>query len=85
MNGPHLDFTNVDSTAPAQEFVLAARTETVEGPVRYATRAAKFFNVNKLTLYFTRSQAAAFTAINFIGFEGEFSQVREERKRGAVF
>lgn len=73
MNAPKLDFTNVDSIQPTQEFELS---ESAEGPVQYNFRAAKFFNVNSLTLFFEKSHGSNRTEINFIGFQGEFSQVK---------
>lgn len=78
-----IDFTNVNSVAPNQEFSLLSSIYdnsddvTVDGPIRYSTRAAKFFNVNSLTLLFEKSNSndSSLIEINYLGFEGEFSQV----------
>ena len=72
MNAPNLDFTNVDSIAPTQEFDLS---EFTDGPVQYNFKSAKFYNVSSLTLFFEKSHGSTITEINFIGFQGEFSQV----------
>lgn len=78
VNAPMIDFTNVDSIAPSQEFVLSMDPNLEfedQGPVRFPTRAAKFFNVNTLTLLFEKPVNGDCSEIDFIGFEGEFSQV----------
>ena len=67
-----IDFTNVNSIPATQEFNL---NDNADGPIRYSTRAAKFFNVNNLTLLFEKSNGSSFIEINYIGFEGEFVQV----------
>ena len=75
VNAPHIDFTSMDSVPIAQEFNLTS-TSVESLPVRYATRAAKFFNVNNLTLLFEGARDGGnWIELNFLGFEGEFSQV----------
>ena len=78
VNAPMIDFTNVDSITPSQEFLLSIDQTKIDdiGPVRFPTRAAKFFNVNTLTLLFEKPVSGDCTEIDFIGFEGEFSQVK---------
>ena len=77
VNTPNVDFTNVNSLPIAQEFNLLPTDATSDLlPVRYATRAAKFFNVNNLTLLLEGAQDGGnFIELDFLGFEGEFSQV----------
>lgn len=77
VNTPNVDFTNVNSLPIAQEFnLLPAAAVSDLLPVRYATRAAKFFNVNNLTLLLEGAQDGGnFIELDFLGFEGEFSQV----------
>jgi hypothetical protein len=76
-NAPSVDFGSIEILPVSQEFSLCAASSVEEGPVRYATRAAKFFNVNNLVLLFEKAQdGGASVELNFIGFEGEFSQSR---------
>lgn len=71
-----IDFTNVNSIPATQEFnLISLENENADGPIRYSTRAAKFFNVNNLTLLFEKSNGSPFIEINYLGFEGEFVQV----------
>lgn len=71
----NVDFTNVNSIPIAQEFTLLPTESQL--PIRYATRAAKFFNVNKLTILLEGAvDGGKFIELNFLGFEGEFSQVK---------
>lgn len=78
VNAPHIDFTNVDGMSPTQEFDLSQ--QATDGPVQYNLKSAKFFNVNSLTLFFEKSHGSPTTEINFIGFQGEFSQVQLSKK-----
>lgn len=74
VNAPNVDFTGVNSLPFAQEFILLSSTDSL--PIRYATRAAKFFNVNRLTLLIEgAADGGKFIELNYLGFEGEFSQV----------
>ena len=76
VNTPNVDFTNVNSLQIAQEFSLLPADASDRLPVRYATRAAKFFNVNNLTLLLEGAQDGGnFIELDYLGFEGEFSQV----------
>ena len=79
VNGPNVDFTNVNSLPIAQEFNLVAPDDLTSLPLRYSTRAAKFFNVNSLTLLIEGAADGngKFIELNFLGFEGEFSQVNQ--------
>jgi hypothetical protein len=68
----------VDTLPIAQEFNLStATTDSNSLPLRYSTRAAKFFNVNSLTLLIEGAADGngKFIELNYLGFEGEFSQV----------
>lgn len=81
VNCPNIDFTNVDSVQLAQEFNIASVNDETY-PIRYATRAAKFFNVNNLTLLLEGAQDGGNRIeLNFLGFEGEFSQVRTNQPK----
>lgn len=79
MNAPNVDFSGVDSLPVAQEFVLLPSNDSL--PIRYATRAAKFFNVNTLTLLLEGAvDGGSFIELNYLGFEGEFSQVKQRQE-----
>lgn len=76
MNAGNVDFTNVDALPVAQEFALLPGTDDSCSPLRYSTRAAKFFNVNSLTLLIEGAvDGGKMIEIDYLGFEGEFSQV----------
>lgn len=78
VNGPNVDFTNVNSLQISQEFnLLTPDHDSINLPLRYSTRAAKFFNVNSLTLLIENAADGngKFIELNYLGFEGEFSQV----------
>ena len=63
----------------AQEFTLLSDSDTDAAyPLRHSTRAAKFFNVNTLTLLIEgAADGGKRIEIDYLGFEGEFSQVNE--------
>lgn len=77
VNSPNVDFTNVDNLPIAQEFNIASETDLTNNrfPSSFPTRAAKFFNVNNLTLLLEGNRDREWIEINYLGFEGEFSQV----------
>lgn len=77
-NTTNVDFTNIDSIPVTQEFLLLPCADD-SLPLRYSTRAAKFFNVNNLTLLIEgASDCGNQVEIDYLGFEGEFSQVKSE-------
>lgn len=78
VNCPSIDFTNVDSVPLAQEFNITGVNDAETYPIRYTTRAAKFFNVNNLTLLLEGARDGGNKIeLSYLGFEGEFSQVKK--------
>ncbi len=77
VNLSNVDFTSVDGLPVSQEFVLSHTDDSL--PLRYSTRAAKFFNVNALTLLLEgAADGGNQIEIDYLGFEGEFSQVNNK-------
>nr|XP_054772005.1 PITH domain-containing protein 1-like [Lytechinus pictus] len=44
------------------------------GDLEYATKAARFFNVNHLSIHFSKNFGADTSKIYYIGLKGEFSE-----------
>ncbi|XP_063968134.1 PITH domain-containing protein 1-like [Lytechinus pictus] len=69
-NQPHMTFDDVQSE-PDQMFEMH-RDST--GDLEYATKAARFFNVNHLSIHFSKNFGADTSKIYYIGLKGEFSE-----------
>eukprot|EP00050_Salpingoeca_kvevrii_P022216 m.123028 g.123028 ORF g.123028 m.123028 type:complete len:177 (-) comp9638_c0_seq3:2404-2934(-) len=74
-NRNDIDFDNVDSITPLQEWDL---NEDVDGRLAYETRLTKFQNVQNLTLYFPDNFGADTTKIYYIEFRGLYTKVTRE-------
>ncbi|KAJ1971599.1 hypothetical protein H4R35_005170 [Dimargaris xerosporica] len=74
INTEDVDFDTVDDRKCTQEWnLVAGQNEAVE----YGTRITKFNNVRNLTLYFPSNFGADVTRIQYIGFTGEWTELRE--------
>jgi hypothetical protein len=59
---------------PIQEWNLVPPSNVNSGPIEYSTRAAKFFNVNEISLFFLSNFESSNTSIiSFLSVQGEFS------------
>ncbi|KAG6890893.1 hypothetical protein C0995_000850 [Termitomyces sp. Mi166 len=75
-NGASLDFDDVASRKPTQEFAVAQGRDVGE----YALKTTQFSNISSLTLFFPESQGAETTQLYYIGFLGHWT----ERKNNPV-
>ena len=74
-NHADIDFSNVSSVHPAQEFNLQINDN---GTVELITVLQAFTNVTSLTLYFPTNYGADNTIIKYIGMQGEHTHYRRE-------
>ena len=87
----NLDFAEIADRKPTQEFdipqgrdvgeyhvmsVLSHTSPATYSSLRRICRPAKFPAVQSITLFFPESQGAETTRVYFIGFLGQFSEVR---------
>jgi len=72
----------VGALVPAQQLESIAITREV---VEYPLRPAKFSNVRTLTVFVARSQGEDTTKIYFLGFKGEWSDVKREGPANIVY
>ncbi|KNZ49663.1 hypothetical protein VP01_486g4 [Puccinia sorghi] len=73
-NEPSLDFDALESRKPTQILEIPETTEVVEFPVR----VAKFSSVTSLSIFFNSTASGAEKSqVNFLGFKGEFTNVRD--------
>ncbi|KAH0587325.1 UPF0424 protein [Termitomyces sp. J132] len=75
-NTTNLDFDDVASQKPTQEFVVAQGRDVGE----YAVKTTQFSNISSLTLFFPESQGAETTQVYYIGLLGHWT----ERKNNPV-
>ncbi|KAE8215153.1 hypothetical protein CF327_g1542 [Tilletia walkeri] len=68
--------------APSQKLESIAVTREV---VEYPLRPAKFSNVRSLTLFVPRSMGEETTRIYFLGFKGEWSDVKREGPTNIIY
>ena len=74
-----LDFDDAESAKPTLELDIVGPSGTSgREPVEYAVRAAKFPAVRNLTLFFPASKGGDTTKLYFLGFKGEFSELKDE-------
>jgi len=74
VNEDGLDFEDVASKTPAQEFEIVQSRDIGE----YAVKAPKFPNVRSLTLFFPASQGDDTTRLYYLGFLGEWSELKNQ-------
>ncbi|KAG8900305.1 hypothetical protein FRB99_006125 [Tulasnella sp. 403] len=72
-NEDNLDFNDVNYKKHAQEFDIPQSKEVGE----YAVKPAKFSEVRSLTLFFPAAQGADNVRIYFLGFLGEWREVKD--------
>ncbi|KAG6911690.1 hypothetical protein DXG01_007940 [Tephrocybe rancida] len=75
-NAANLDFDDVVSRKPTQEFAVAQGREVGE----YAVKTTQFSNISSLTLFFPASQGADTTQLYYVGLLGHWT----ERKNNPV-
>ncbi|KAG8909861.1 hypothetical protein FRC02_007539 [Tulasnella sp. 418] len=73
-NADSLDFDDITDAKVTQEFDVAQSREIGE----YAVKAAKFSAVRSLTLFFPAAQGADNVRIYFLGFLGEYSEIKAQ-------
>ncbi|XP_072169818.1 PITH domain-containing protein 1-like [Diadema setosum] len=73
-NQPHMTFDDVRAE-PDQLFEMHRDDR---GELEYATKAARFFNVNHLSIHFSRNFGADTSKIYYIGLRGEFSEAQRQ-------
>ncbi|KAJ1988114.1 hypothetical protein GGI25_001656 [Coemansia spiralis] len=71
-NRDDLDFDSVGDARPTQEWALV---DQAREPVEYPVRAAKFGAVRSLLLHFPASFGADQTAVYFLAFRGEWTEL----------
>jgi len=73
-NADQLDFDDASRIPPVQEFEVVESSEIGE----YAVKQAKFPNVRSLTVFVPSSQGADETRIMYLGFTGDFKELKEQ-------
>ncbi|CEG81475.1 hypothetical protein RMATCC62417_15674 [Rhizopus microsporus] len=83
INREDVDFDAAESYTPVQEFDLVQGSNEV---IEYTTKATKFSNVRNITLFFSENFGEDTSIIRYLGFKGEWSEVRlNEKKRRETF
>eukprot|EP00898_Chlorokybus_atmophyticus_P001241 jgi/Chlat1/2117/Chrsp17S02711 len=78
-NREDMDFGNAAAAPAVQEFELAENARgDLEYPTRQSAKYAKFQGVANVTLYFPTSLNGERTRIHFIGFKGEYTQLKRD-------
>ncbi|KAF2077700.1 hypothetical protein CYY_001017 [Polysphondylium violaceum] len=75
VNKDNIDFGNVESITPTQEWILHT---DLEGTISYNVKPTKFNNINLLTLYFPANFGAPTTKIFFIALKGVYTNAKRE-------
>ncbi|CDH58199.1 duf1000-domain-containing protein [Lichtheimia corymbifera JMRC:FSU:9682] len=75
INRDDVDFDVVESYTPVQTWELVEGSDDV---VEYATRITKFTNVRNITLFFPDNFGNDTSIIRFIGFKGEWSEIKRD-------
>jgi len=76
INKDDIDFDSAESTQPVQEWELVQ--EYPQDVVEYNTRMTKFNLVRNITLFFPSNFGAATTILSYIGFKGEWSEIKQD-------
>ncbi|CDO77919.1 hypothetical protein BN946_scf184727.g8 [Trametes cinnabarina] len=71
-NVENLDFSDIADMKPVQEFTIPQGRDVGE----YHVLPAKFPNVTSITLFFPASQGTDTTRVYYVGFLGQWSEVR---------
>lgn len=75
VNHEDIDFTNISSFHPTQEFNLQINND---GTIELITVLQQFTNLTSITLYFPTNHGAGSTIIKYIGLQGEHTHYRRE-------
>lgn len=73
INRDDVDFDTADSYTPVQEFDLVEGSNNV---IEYGVRITKFTSVRNIILYFPENFGEDTSIIRYIGFKGEWTEVR---------
>ncbi|KZT42181.1 DUF1000-domain-containing protein [Sistotremastrum suecicum HHB10207 ss-3] len=73
-NAENLDFDDIASKPPVQEFEIVQSRDVGE----YTVKAAKFPNVSSITLFFPSSQGADSVRLYYVGFRGIWTERKED-------
>lgn len=73
-NEPSLDFSDIDSKTPSQEFDVAETRDVSE----YSVKSTKFGSVSSVTVFIPSSRGADSTKLFYLGFLGQWSQHRTQ-------
>ncbi|KAF8311724.1 DUF1000-domain-containing protein [Clavulina sp. PMI_390] len=73
-NNDGLDFDDAANAKSDQEFEIVQSSEIGE----YAVKPARFSNLRSITLFVPASQGADKTRISYIGFKGEFTELKDQ-------
>lgn len=83
INREDVDFDAAESYTPVQELDLVQGSNEV---IEYTTKATKFSNVRNITLFFPENFGEDTSIIRYLGFKGEWNEVRlNEKKRRETF
>ncbi|TPX49084.1 hypothetical protein SeMB42_g01734 [Synchytrium endobioticum] len=80
-NREDVDFDNVDSIQPLQEWELIDTTALAlndTGVPEYPTRMSKFTSVRNISLYISSNYGDDITRISYIGFKGEWTEFKKD-------
>ncbi|KAI9319097.1 galactose-binding domain-like protein [Dichotomocladium elegans] len=75
INRDDVDFDVAETYTPVQTWELAEGSDDV---IEYATRITKFTNVRSITLFFPENFGADTSIIKFIGFKGEWTEIKRD-------
>ncbi|KAI9495310.1 galactose-binding domain-like protein [Zychaea mexicana] len=75
INRDDVDFDAAESYTPVQTWELVEGSDDV---VEYATRITKFTNIRNITLYFPENFGADTSIIHFVGFKGEWTEIKRD-------
>jgi hypothetical protein len=81
INREDIDFDNVDTTSPIQEWELVPSADlgaAPDGIAEYPTRVARFGSVRNLTIYFPNNFGNPTTQLYYVGLRGEFTEISKD-------
>ena len=70
-----MDFDVAESYTATQEFDLVENSDQV---VEYGVKMTKFSNVRSITLFFPENFGEERSVIRYIGFKGEWSEMKRD-------
>lgn len=75
INRDDVDFDAAESYTPTQEFELVEGSNDV---IEYGCKVTKFSSVRNLTLFFPENFGEDTSIIRYIGFKGEWTEVKRD-------